>query len=240
MTEAMILSCRRDFLIGVNHTNIIFEAYTPVGIGNASRAALPTETLLRIPLELHAASTAYPAWGICRENILPGKCGEVQIIGITPCRVSGREVKPYADILNSGLSYSDSGWKLIFPSSDDNNSLPLILLGSSRVENYSGYFKVEYGNPGTYRCVNGSDPESNVAGLSDLGDLAAGSIAPDNSGVFWLYATFSRSTGRYTLTLNRPSGNNFGRHQLAHLDGSGRIVQDHVSGYIHWSAFYAV
>ena len=237
MTEAMVLSYRRDFLIGLNTTNMTLLPYTPVGIGDAGRAALDIETLLRVPMTIGSVDNRTHFWGVCRERIAPGKCGEVQISGLTPCRVGGRAVKPFADISSGGLVYSDSGWKLLFPAPGDDDQLPMLLLGGARSENYTGFFKVVRVD-NNYLCVNGADPEAAIAGRSDLGELAAGSIVPDAEGVFYLYALYENSN--YRLSLTRPLSGRYGIHQLAHLDSNGVLVQDHVTGYIHWSAFYAI
>ena len=238
MTQSMVLSYRRDFLIGQNSTNTRFAAYTPVAVGDAGRVALATETLLRVPMSIGALNLTSLFWGVCREPIAPGKCGEVQISGLTPCRVEGRVVKPYADISANGLVYSESGWKLLFPASGDENALPMLLLGGVRHENFTGFFKVVDNGDGSYCCINGSAPEAAIAGRSDLGDLGAGSISPDADGVFYLYALYEN--GAYRLSTARPETGRFGRHQIAHLDPRGIVVQDHLTGYIHWNSFYAV
>lgn len=238
MTNPIELSYRRDFLIGCNSTNATLAPYTPVGIGDACRVARDYETLLRVPMTIYELNGSFRFWGVCREAIAPGKCGEVQISGVTPCRVGGSVVKPFADISTYGLSYSDGGWKLLFPAPGDERALPMILLGSMRQEAYTGYFKVVSAENGTYRCVNGADPEAAIAGRSDLGDLGAGSITPDADGVFYIYALYENFT--YQLALAKPVSGRFGMHQIAHLAPGGAIVQDHLTGYIHWNAFYAI
>lgn len=104
---------------------------------------------------------------------------------------------------------------------------------------YYGAFKVVPGEtPGTYRCIDGGNPDSEYAGETDLGKVNAGAITTGDS-KFYLYAWWS--DGRYKQGFSVPAGaSDYGFIQLAHLTSGAVLVQDYTTGFIHFSAFYTI
>ncbi len=222
---------------GGNPTGYTFFVGSGVGVGAALRAAIGPEDPLRVPHELSRLTADTRVWGVAIDVIPPNGCGRVQISGVCPARISGEEtdfVRPDSGMLR----YCGDGYPVLRKSSGDSDSLPLIRLGGEPITQFSGQFKVVRGAaPGTFRCIDGTAPDSETAGQTDLGAVAAGEIAP-TSRTFYLYARWTG--GSYALSFTRPSSGSFGQLQLAHLSPDGEIVQDHTIGYIHWSEYYTV
>lgn len=231
-------SRRPEIIPVVNMTSYSFSGGTAVEIGNAARPAAGYETLDSVPLEIYRLSGRSRSWGVTTAPIAPYGCGEVQLTGVAPCRIGGSKILDYALPGPGGLVYADRGCRVIHPAATDTASLPLVVMDPQGKEAYCGTFQVVYGETdGTYRCIDGSRPDSVIAGRSDLGDVPVGNITPDE-GVFYLYAW--RENEKYMLGFDCPPEVSHGVFQLAHLDDSGEIVQDHTGGYIHWGRYYTV
>ena len=222
---------------GYNRTNIDFRAGDGVAIGAATREVLATEHPVQVPHDLSRVESTTKVWGVALEPINPGRCGKVQLSGVCPAIIIGA-VTDYARPDSGRLCYTSDGYPVFRRHTDEESSLPLIRLGGEPITEFHGQFKVIY-DPETlrYRCIDGTDPSNAAAGTTDLGSVPAGEITPTER-TFYLYAHWAGD--HYALSFSRPASGVFGKLQLAHLSPGGAVVQDHTTGFIHWSEYYTV
>ncbi|MCQ2379048.1 MAG: hypothetical protein MJ016_07590 [Victivallaceae bacterium] len=224
-------SGRSDRIIGYNNAGPDLDAACPVGIGRIVRQPGLLENAAQVPLIIQPTTRDTTTIGVTLEKIPRGAYGEVQISGAAPCRIRGG-VSGNPCVLagaDGGLVGAPYGWPIL---SVCNSDLAVILLGGS-YRNFSGSFAVVV-RDGEFFCCDTKNPESGIAGTTDLGDVPAGRITPSGN-EFRLFAWYDGE--EYHQSFSRPACDAYGIVTLADLV-NGIPLQRWTQGMIHWGQWY--
>ena len=112
---------------------------------------------------------------------------------------------------------------------------------------YNGYFKVvettDESGKAMLKIIDGAAPDSNVAGVSDLGSVGQLTIEKKNSSYLYIYPEWIKDSNppRYTFKLST-SGNPYVDIEflLATTDATGAITQRWTEGVIYWGSRFFV
>lgn len=112
---------------------------------------------------------------------------------------------------------------------------------------YNGYFKVvettDESGKTMLKIIDGAAPDSNVAGVSDLGSVGQLTIEKKNSSYLYIYPEWIKDSNppRYTFKLST-SGNPYVDIEflLATTDATGAITQRWTEGVIYWGSRFFV
>lgn len=112
---------------------------------------------------------------------------------------------------------------------------------------YNGYFKVvettDESGKAMLKIIDGAAPDSNVAGVSDLGSVGQLTIEKKNSSYLYIYPKWIKDSNppRYTFKLST-SGNPYVDIEflLATTDATGAITQRWTEGVIYWGSRFFV
>ena len=112
---------------------------------------------------------------------------------------------------------------------------------------YNGYFKVvettDESGKAMLKIIDGAAPDSNVAGVSDLGSVGQLTIEKKNSSYLYIYPEWIKDSNppRYTFKLSTRGNSSVDiDFLLATVDENGIITQRWTDGTIYWGSRFFV
>ncbi len=220
-----------DRIFGCNRSGALIPAHTPVDILYADRQRRVAEDPRHVPYLIRPVNRDTAALGVALTDIPDNGWGEIQVSGVARCKIA--ETNLYVKFVRAGdgeLIPSGSGWPVFSISVPE--KITYVLLGGC-FPNYVGTFAVVPQGEGFY-CYDSGHPDSPVAGVTDIGNVYAGSIEPKN-GRFSLY--LCHDGGNYHQSFSRPEEEHYGEVTLAEMVNNAPR-QTWTQGMIHWSQWY--
>ncbi len=222
---------RTDRIFGCNRSGALIPARTPVDIIYADRARRSAEVPQHVPYLIRPITRETSVLGVALADIPDNEVGEIQVSGVAPCQIAESDLYVKFVLAGDGeLVPAAFGWPVFSIPAPE--IITFILLGGC-CKNYSGTFAVIARDDG-YFCCDTGHPDSPIAGVTDVGEVPAGSIAASDNR-FSLYCWYDGEA--YRQSFARPGQTPYGEVTLAELvNGSPR--QTWTQGLIHWSQWY--
>lgn len=220
-----------DRIFGCNRSGALIPAHTPVEILFADRPLRIVEDPRHVPYLIRPITRETAVLGVALTDIPDDGCGEVQVSGIAQCKIAETNLYVKSVLAGNGeLVPASYGWPVFSVSAP--KKVTFILLGGF-CQNYVGPFAVIVRDNGYY-CYDSSHPDSAVAGVTDVGDVSAGSIEPQ----YGRFSLFIWHDGEnFHQSFSRPNQNYYGEVTLAELvNNAPRQIWK--QGIIHWSQWY--
>ncbi|MCQ2352141.1 MAG: hypothetical protein MJ033_01520 [Victivallaceae bacterium] len=220
-----------DRIFGCNRSGELIPAHTPVDILYADRPLRLAEVPRHVPYLIRPVKRESAVLGVTLTDIPDDGWGEIQVSGVAQCKIA--ETNLYVKFVLAGdgeLIPASYGWPVFSISAP--KKVTFILLGGC-CQNYIGTFAVVAQGDGYY-CYDSGHPDSPVAGVTDVGDVPAGNIVPQN-GRFSLFLWYDGEN--YHQSFSRPDRSFYGEVTLAELINNAPR-QTWTQGFIHWAQWY--